>query len=75
MSRKKQEKDMPHKYREDNQPHQQTGNINSRNNNLSSELPTANDPNVERANDAGIGDSGINDVKLTNHTQNHSSDA
>jgi hypothetical protein len=30
---------------------------------------------VERANDSGIGDSGWNDEKLTNYTQNHSSDA
>jgi hypothetical protein len=75
MAMQEEKQDMPHKYREDNEPHKQTGNIDARNNNADMDMPVSDEPNVERANDAGIGDSGLNDVKLSNYTQNHSSDA
>jgi hypothetical protein len=75
MKEKENNKDTAYKYREDTEPHKQTGNINSRNNNTDTETPSAEEPNVERANNEGVGDSGINDEKLTNYTQNHSSDA
>ena len=75
MKEKENSKDTPYQYREDNEPHKQTGNINARNNNTAADTPPANEPNVENANDTGIGDSGWNDDKLTNYTQNHSSDA
>ena len=76
MAKQEEEKkDMPHKYRQDNEPHRQTGNINARNNNADMDMPASGEPNVARANDTGLGDSGQNDVKLTNYTQNHSSDA
>jgi hypothetical protein len=65
-------KDTEYQHRVDTEPHRQTGNINSRNNNINAETPSANEPDVERANDTGIGDSGLNDEKLTNKTQNHS---
>jgi hypothetical protein len=75
MAKQEEQKDMPHQYREDNEPHKQTGNINARNNNAAMDTPVSGEPNVERANDTGIGDAGLNDTKLTNYTQNHSSDA
>jgi hypothetical protein len=33
------------------------------------------DVNVERANDTGLGDAGVNDEKLTRYTSNRSADA
>jgi hypothetical protein len=75
MAQQDKKEDVPYQYRDDAEPHKQTGNINSRNNNASGDTPPATEPDVERANDSGIGDSGWNDEKLTNYTQNHSSDA
>jgi hypothetical protein len=49
--------------------------INSRNNDVNDWDPSADDPNVESANDTGIGDSGMNRDKLTNYTSNHKNDA
>jgi len=49
--------------------------INARNNNMSFDTDSVNEPDVENANDTGIGDSGVNRDKLTNYTQNHSNDA
>lgn len=68
-------KDVPYNDRQDHEPHRQTGNINNRNNNSNADDTTAAKPNVENANNTGIGDAGINDDKLTNYTQNHSADA
>jgi hypothetical protein len=75
MKQKENSGDVPYRERESTEPHKQTGNINARNNNTAVDRVSANEPNVENANDTGIGDSGINDDKLTNFTQNHSSDA
>lgn len=75
MAEKRNSGDTEYQYRESNEPHKQTGNIDSRNNNTNMDSPSANTPDVENANDTGIGDSGINDEKLTKYTQNHSSDA
>ena len=75
MIERENNQDMPHKYREDNEPHKQTGNINTRNNNTNADTPSNNEPNVENANDPGIGDAGINDEKLTKYTSNRSADA
>lgn len=72
---KQNSKDTEYRYRVDNQPHKQTGNIEARNNNADMDAGETTEPNVERANNAGIGDSGWNEAKLTNFTQNHSSDA
>lgn len=75
MAEKENSRDTAYKYRENNEPHKQTGNINERNNNTNTDDDTSREPNVEQANNTGIGDSGINDDKLTKYTQNHSSDA
>lgn len=75
MANKEKSKDTPYRERTDTEPHRQTGNIDNRNNNVNTDAVSANEPNVENANDTGIGDTGLNDDKLTNYTQNHSSDA
>lgn len=75
MAEKENSRDTAYKYRENNEPHRQTGNSNERNNNTTSNDVNTREPNVEQANDTGIGDSGINDDKLTKYTQNHSSSA
>ena len=72
---KQKSRDTAYEDRKDTVPTRQTGNINSRNNNTNVEAPSTNEPDVESANDTGIGDSGWNRDKLTNYTQNHSSDA
>ncbi len=54
----------------------QTGDIISdRNNNMSTGEPTSNEPDVERANDLGLGDAGVNDRKMTKYSSNRSADA
>ena len=75
MANKQNSKDTEYRDRENTEPSKQTGNINARNNNENNATPSANEPNVERANNTGVGDSGINDEKLTNFTSNHSADA
>lgn len=57
------------------EPSPQTGNINSRNNNVEASTPGATEPTVEGASDSGIGDAAVNDRKLTSYTSNHSADA
>ena len=64
----------PHSGERDTAPHPETGDINFRNNNMKATTPS-NEPNVEEANNEGIGDSALNDQKLTNFTSNHSQDA
>lgn len=49
--------------------------INERTNNQNDTTNTSGEPNVERANDAGMGDSGVNDERLTSYTSNRSADA
>ncbi len=75
MEENKSSKDTEYRYRENNEPSKQTGNIDARNNNENNSSPSAIEPNVETANTAGLGDSGLNDTKLTNFTSNHSADA
>ncbi len=38
---------------------------NDRNNNINTGEPTSNEPDIERANDLGPGDAGLNDRKMT----------
>ncbi|MDQ3843822.1 MAG: hypothetical protein M3342_07385 [Bacteroidota bacterium] len=75
MADKQNSRENEYRDRQDTAPHKQTGDINARNNNQDNETPSVNEPNVERANDTGIGDSGWNDDKLSNYTSNHSADA
>ena len=75
MADKRASKDTPYKGERDTEPHKETGNINFRNNNVEASAPNAVDPNVEGAASEGIGDSALNDRKLTNFTSNHSQDA
>ena len=49
--------------------------INERTNNRNHTTDTSGEPNVERGNDTGIGDSGVNDERLTGYTSNRSADA
>jgi hypothetical protein len=49
--------------------------INERTNNMNDTTDTSGEPNVERANDTGIGDSGVNDERLTGYSSNRSADA
>ena len=57
------------------EPHQQTGTLNSRNNNVAASTPGAAAPDVEKESDSGIGDAAVNDRKLTDFTSNNSADA
>jgi hypothetical protein len=69
-------KDRAYNEERDTAPSKQAGSsIDSRNNNASNDTDASADETIERANDAGLADSGENDQKLTNYTQNHSSDA
>jgi hypothetical protein len=74
-NKKNKSKDTP--YREHTtRRSKQTGDIISdRNNNMNTADPTANEPNVERANDLGLGDAAVNDKKLTRYKSNRSTDA
>lgn len=49
--------------------------INERTNNMENTSYPPEEPNVERANDLGLGDIGINDRKGTHYTSNRSADA
>ena len=75
MADKQDSSKTPYRGERSTEPHQQTGDINARNNNVEASTPGAAEPNVEGASDAGIGDQAVNDRKLTNHTSNHSADA
>ena len=48
--------------------------INVRTDNRNNTTDTSGEPNVERANDTGIGDSGANDERLTGYTGNRSAE-
>ena len=54
---------------------QSTDMINFRTNNMENTTNPPEEPNVERANDLGLGDRGINDERGTNYTSNRSADA
>ena len=75
MAEKNKTRDTAYRDQRDTAPSKQTGNINSRNNNVDASSPGSTEPNVEGANNEGIGDSALNDKKLTNYTSNHSADA
>lgn len=49
--------------------------INSRTNNMNNPDRDSEEVNVERANDTGLGDAGVNDEKMTRYTSNRSADA
>lgn len=49
--------------------------INERTNNTNNNDDSSEEVNVERANNPGIGDSGVNDERLTKYTSNRSADA
>lgn len=49
--------------------------INSRTNNTNNPDKDTEEVTVERANDTGIGDAGVNDEKVTRYTSNRSADA
>ncbi|HEV7331434.1 MAG TPA: hypothetical protein VGN63_10375 [Flavisolibacter sp.] len=75
MAENNKSKDTPYNEERNTEPHRQTGNINSRNNNVEVSTSGAEEPNVEGANNAGIGDAAVNDQKLTKYTSNRSGDA
>lgn len=76
MDKKQNSKDTEYENRTNTEPHQQPAHyINENNNNENMDNIQAGEPNVERANNTGIGDSGRNDEKLTNYNANHSTDA
>ena len=75
MAENNNNKDKPYQDERNNEPSRETGNINSRNNNVEVSTPGPDETTVEGANNAGIGDSAVNDQKLTNTTSNHSGDA
>ena len=75
MADKQDSRNTPYEEERNTEPHRETGNINSRNNNVEASTPGATGPIVEGANDTGIGDSAVNDRKMTNYTSNHSGDA
>lgn len=75
MADKQDSRNTPYRGERNTEPPRETGDINFRNNNVEASTPGATEPNVEGANDAGIGDSAVNDQKLTNFTSNHSADA
>jgi len=76
MKEETKSKDVAYNETRDTQPHRETGNINDRTNNVGNDIPaTTDDETIERANDTGIGDAGVNDEKLTKYTSNRSADA
>jgi len=74
-NRKHKSKDMPYKEHTTRRSKQTGDSISDRNNNMNMADPKANDPNVERANDSGIGDAAVNDKKMTRYKSNRSTDA
>lgn len=75
MAEKKRNRQMPYEEERNTEPHRDTGNINSRNNNVEVSTPGPDEATVETANREGIGDAAVNDRKITKHTSNHSGDA
>lgn len=65
----------PYEGERSTEPQGRTPYINQRNNNVEVSTPGAVPPNVESANNTGIGDAAVNDQKLTDYTSNHSADA
>lgn len=75
MADKQDSRDMPYEEERSTEPSGETGNINSRNNNVDVSTPGGAEQTVEGASNAGIGDATQNGQKLTSHTSNHSADA
>ena len=75
MANKQENRDTRYEGDRDTAPHQETGNINARNNNVEASTPGPDEATVEGANNVGIGDTAVNDQKLTSHTSNHNADA
>ena len=75
MTGKQDSRHTPYEGERSTEPHRDTGNIDSRNNNVEVSTPGPDSVNVEGASDSGIGDSAVNDQKLTKHTSNRSADA
>ena len=75
MADKQDSRNTPYEEERSTEPHKETGNINSRNNNVEVSTPGNAEPTVESASDAGIGDMAVNDQKLTHYTSNRSADA
>lgn len=74
---KQNNRDQAYGDRTDTERSPQTGNINDRTSNVNNkEAPAVTDEQaIERANDAGLGDKGWNDERMTPYTSNHSGDA
>ena len=75
-NKKHKSKDMPYTEHTTRRS-KQTGDIISdrNNNNMNTANPKASEPDVERANDTGIGDAAVNDKKMTRYKSNRSTDA
>jgi hypothetical protein len=75
MANQRNREDQPYEGERSTEQSRDTGNINSRTNNVEASTSGKDELNVENASNAGIGDAAVNDRKLTNFTQNHSGDA
>ena len=75
MAEKPNSRNTPYNSERNTEPSTQTGNINSRNNNVEVTTPGPDEATAEGANRAGIGDAAVNDQKLTGYTSNRSADA
>ena len=75
MAENNKNKDEAYRDERNTEPPRDTGNINSRNNNMEVSTPRSDEATIEGASNAGIGDSAVNDEKLTDYTSNHSADA
>ena len=75
MANEQDNRDKPYAEERNTEPYPETGNIGQRNNNVAMSTPGPQEDTIEGASDSGIGDSAINDQKLTIYTSNHSADA
>ena len=75
MAENNKSRQKPYEEERNTEPNRDTGNINSRNNNVNVSTPGPDEANVESANREGIGDAAVNDQKFTKYTSNHSGDA
>jgi len=67
--------DTPYDGERSTKPDGQLPYINQRNNNMEVSTPDSRGQTIETANNEHIGDSAVNDEKLTDYTSNHSADA
>lgn len=75
MAENNKSRQTPYEEERNTEPNRDTGNINSRNNNVEVSTPGPDEATVETANREGIGDAAVNDTKITKYTSNHSGDA